>query len=56
MNDNDFREFIIYAARELTLDKSAAMKTATKEYLEALHALRELNKKMLYRGTMRADK
>ena len=56
VDDRDLAAFLIYAARERSLD--ASTRTATKfgrstEHKRSIDALRELNKKMLFRETRR---
>ena len=56
LDDRDLSAFLVYAARERSLD--ASLRAATKygrseEHKRSIDALRELNKKMLYRETRR---
>jgi hypothetical protein len=58
VDDRDLAAFLIYAARERSLDN--ALRAATKfsrspEARASIEALRELNKKMLFRETRRVD-
>jgi len=53
-DDKDYSAFLVYAARERSLD--ASLRTASKfargdEHRKSIDALRELNKKMLFRET-----
>lgn len=53
-DDKDYAAFLVYAARERSLDASlrAASKFArSDEHRKSIDALRELNKKMLFRET-----
>jgi len=53
-DDKDYSAFLVYAARERSLDASlrAASKFArSDEHRKSIDALRELNKKMLFRET-----
>lgn len=56
IEDRDFAAFIIYAARELSLDASLRNTGAANadEHRRSIAALRELNKKMLFKETRRA--
>jgi hypothetical protein len=56
IDDRDLMAFLVYAARERSLD--ASFRAATKyghsdEHRRSIDALRELNKKMLFRDTRR---
>jgi hypothetical protein len=54
IDDRDLSAFLIYAARERNLDASqraVSRYARTDEHLEAVNALRELNKRMLFRET-----
>ncbi len=56
IDDRDLSAFLVYAARERSLD--ASLRTAAKygrseEHKKSIDALRELNKKMLFRETRR---
>ncbi len=56
IDDRDLSAFLVYAARERSLD--ASLRAATKygrsdEHRKSIDALRELNKKMLFRETRR---
>ena len=56
IDERDLSAFLVYAARERSLD--ASLRAATKygrseEHKRSIDALRELNKKMLYRETRR---
>ncbi|HEY4441600.1 MAG TPA: hypothetical protein VGN14_14170 [Candidatus Elarobacter sp.] len=56
IDDRDLSAFLVYAARERSLD--ASLRAATKygrsdEHRRSIDALRELNKKMLFRETRR---
>lgn len=56
IDDRDLSAFLVYAARERSLD--ASLRAANKygrsdEHKKSIDALRELNKKMLYRETRR---
>jgi len=53
-DDKDYSAFLVYAARERSLD--ASLRTASKfargdEHRKSIDALREMNKKMLFRET-----
>ncbi len=52
--DRDFQAFMVYAARERSLDASlrqAAHLQRSMEHRKSIAALRELNKKMLFKET-----
>lgn len=53
IDDRDFAAFVVYSARELSLD--ASMRNADiangAEHRRSIAALRELNKKMLFKET-----
>jgi hypothetical protein len=53
IDDRDFTSFIIYAARELSLDASArnTINVNGDEHRRSIAALRELNKRMLFKET-----
>lgn len=56
IDDRDLNAFLVYAARERSLD--ASLRAANKygrsdEHKKSIDALRELNKKMLFRETRR---
>lgn len=53
IDDRDFTAFIIYGARELSLDASArnAGNVNGEEHRRSIAALRELNKRMLFKET-----
>ena len=56
IDDRDLSAFLVYAARERSLD--ASLRAANKygrseEHKKSIDALRELNKKMLFRETRR---
>ena len=56
IDDRDLGAFLVYAARERSLD--ASLRAGDKfgrsdEYRKSIEALRELNKKMLFRETRR---
>jgi hypothetical protein len=56
IDERDLSAFLIYAARERSLD--ASLRAATRygrseEHKKSIDALRELNKKMLFRETRR---
>ena len=58
INDRDLAAFLVYCARERSLD--ASLRAANKygrsdEHKKSIDALRELNKKMLFRETRRFD-
>lgn len=56
IDDRDLAAFLIYAARERSLDKSlrAAIKYGrSEEHQKSIAALRELNRKVLFRETRR---
>ena len=56
IDDRDLSAFLVYAARERSLDASlrAAHKYGrSEEHKKSIDALRELNKKMLFRETRR---
>jgi hypothetical protein len=58
IDDRDLSAFILYAARERNLDASqraASRYARTDEHRQAIDALRELNKRMLFRETRRDD-
>ena len=56
IDDRDYASFIIYAARELSLDASArnAGNVNADEHRRSIAALRELNKRMLFKETRHA--
>lgn len=57
LDDRDFAAFLVYAARELSLDASLRAAEGTphaEEHRQSITALRELNKKMLFKETRRA--
>ncbi len=57
IDDHDLAAFLVYATRERSLDASlrAASKYArSDEHRKSIDALRELNKKMLFRETRRS--
>ncbi len=54
VDDRDLSAFLIYAARERALDESlhnAARFAQGDEHRKSIEALRELNKRMLFRET-----
>jgi len=58
IDERDLNAFLVYAARERSLDQS--LRNATKygratEHRRSIDALRELNKKMLFRETRRTE-
>ncbi|MBD5634698.1 MAG: hypothetical protein IAI49_09490 [Candidatus Eremiobacteraeota bacterium] len=56
IDERDLSAFLVYASRERSLDASlrAASKYGrTQEHQKSIDALRELNKKMLFRETRR---
>ncbi len=56
VDDRDLSAFLIYAARERNLDASqraTSRYARTHEHQEAINALRDLNKRMLFRETKR---
>jgi hypothetical protein len=55
-DDRDYAAFVIYAARELSLDASLrnAAPFSGEEHRRSIAALRELNKKMLFKETRHA--
>jgi hypothetical protein len=55
-DDRDFAAFIIYAARELSLDASSRNvgQVNVEEHRRSIAALRELNKRMLFKETRNA--
>ena len=59
IDDRDLSAFLIYAARERALDESlrnAGRFARSDEHRKSIDALRELNKRMLYRETRRDNK
>lgn len=59
IDDRDLTAFLIYAARERALDESlqnAGRFTRSDEHRKSIEALRELNKRMLFRETRRDNK
>lgn len=58
IDDRDLAAFLVYATRERSLDASlrAASKYArSDEHRKSIDALRDLNKKMLFRETRRSS-
>lgn len=58
IDDRDLTAFLIYAARERALDASLRHGTLlirTPEHCRSIDALRELNKRMLFRETRRGN-
>jgi len=56
LDDRDLSAFLVYAARERSLDASqraANRFSRTDEHRKSIDALRELNKRMLFRETRR---
>jgi hypothetical protein len=56
LDDRDLAAFLVYAARERSLDASqraANRFSRTDEHRKSIDALRELNKRMLFRETRR---
>lgn len=56
VNDRDLSAFLVYAARERSLDASlrAATRFArTEDHRKSIEALRDLNRRMLFRETRR---
>jgi hypothetical protein len=56
VDDSDLGAFLIYAARERSLDASLHAANAfarSDEHQKSIDALRELNKRMLFRDTRR---
>ena len=56
VDDRDLAAFLVYAARERSLDASlraANRFSRTEEHRSSIDALRELNKRMLFRETRR---
>jgi hypothetical protein len=54
VDDRDLAAFLVYAARERSLDSSvraASRYGRSEEHQQSIEALRELNKKMLFRET-----
>ncbi len=57
IDDRDLAAFIVYAARERSLDASlraASKYSRSDDHRKSIDALRELNKKMLFRETRRS--
>ena len=57
IDDRDLAAFLVYAARERSLDSSlraASRYGRSEEHQQSLAALRELNKKMLFRDTRKS--
>jgi hypothetical protein len=58
IDDRDLAAFLVYAARERSLDASlraASRYARSDEPRKSIDALRELNKKMLFRETRRSS-
>ena len=58
IDDRDLAAFLLYAARERNLDASqhaASRYTRPEAHQQSIDALRELNKRMLFRETQRHD-
>ncbi len=58
IDDRDLAAFLVYAARERSLDASlraASRYARSDEHRKSIDALRELNKKMLFRETRRSS-
>jgi len=58
IDDRDLAAFLIYAARERSLDASlraASRYARSEEHHKSIGALRELNKKMLFRETRHSN-
>ena len=56
VDDHDLSAFLVYAARERSLDASLRAANAfarSDEHRKSIEALRELNKRMLFRETRR---
>ena len=56
MHDRDFAAFLLYATRERNLDASQRATryfARSDEHQEAIQALRDLNKRMLFQETRR---
>jgi hypothetical protein len=56
VEDRDLAAFLVYAARERSLDESlrnAGRFVHSEEHRKSIEALRELNKRMLFRETRR---
>lgn len=56
VDDRDLSAFLVYAARERSLDASLRAADAfshSREHSKSIDALRELNKRMLFRETRR---
>jgi hypothetical protein len=56
VDDRDLAAFLVYAARERSLDaslRSASMLARSEEHRESIAALRDLNRRMLFRETRR---
>lgn len=51
IDDRDFSAFIIYSARELSLDASLRNAASSPEHRHSIASLRELNKRMLFKET-----
>ena len=54
IDDRDLMAFVLYAQRERSLDASlraAARFGSTEDYTRSIDALREINKKVLFRET-----
>lgn len=57
VDDRDLAAFLVYASRELSLDASLRGASGTphfEEHRQSIAALRELNRKMLFKETRRA--
>ncbi len=58
IDDRDLAAFLVYATRERSLDASlraASRYARSDEHRKSIDALRELNKKMLFRETRRSS-
>jgi len=56
IDDRDLAAFLVYATRERSLDSSlraASKYSRSEDHARSIDALRELNKKMLFRETRR---
>ncbi len=58
-DDRDYAAFLVYAARERSLDaslRSAERLHRSEEHRKSIEALRELNKRMLFRETRHTNR
>jgi hypothetical protein len=55
LDDRDLRAFLVYAARERSLDASLRIARVTRsvEHRQSIDLLRELNRRILFRETRR---